>query len=242
MEAVAYDKLRNYSKRLPQGVLDKWQPPQAVKALLELEPDADQDFELKMSPESEPGVPTGEWVNLGSHKSLKLDWLRKHYNKLGNLLHVPQPNAKASSLQLSANELRKYLESIISEMESAVASTMDASLAMVVTFRCSVCGETVAANLSGVQKTRRAVCLNPQCGAEFSAIQNQDGELSFRLVATYFKCIKCDQEIPVENRKLAMGYRFKCATCGEEHEIVERNWGYVLVSETAANTGVAADD
>jgi len=226
MEAMAYDKLNTYSKRLPSGLLERWQPPQAVRALLELEPDADQDFELRMSLESAPGVPTGEWVNLGSHKSLKLDWLRKHYNKLGNFLHVPLPSTKPRSVQHSSGELRQYLEEVVAEMEPVVVSTMDASFAAVVTFQCSVCKEMVPANLAGVQKSHKAVCLSPQCGAEFIAT-NKGNELVFDLDASYPTCIKCDHQNAVENRKLAIGYRFRCEECGEEHKVAR--WGYALV-------------
>jgi len=171
MEAVTYQKLETYAKRLPSGVLAIWQPPQAVKALLELEPGADQDFQMMVAFESEPGVPTGKWMSLGNHKSIKVSWLRKHYHKLGNLLHVPSPATESSSLQREPKELRKYLESVVAELEPVVASRFDSSLANLVEFQCSVCGEPVAANLEGVQKSHKAVCLNPSCGAEFSPLK-----------------------------------------------------------------------
>lgn len=241
MEAITYGKLKTYSKRLPADVLAKWQPPQAVKALLEFEPDADQSFELRISPESSPGVPTGEWFSLGSHKSLKLGWLRKHYNKLGNLLHVIAPGAKASALQSDPQELRKYLETVAAELEPVAASRMDSSLATVVDFQCSVCGDTVIANLAGVQKTRRAVCLNPSCGAEFAAVETEDGELGFLLMASHFECIKCGHETTLQNKKLEIGYKFKCERCGEEHQLMKRQWAYALVSELASNPEAAPD-
>lgn len=241
MEAITYGKLQTYSKRLPADVLAKWQPPQAVKALLEFEPDADQSFELRISPESSLGVPTGEWVSLGSNKSLKLGWLRKHYNKLGSLLHVIAPGAKPSALQSDSRELRKYLEAVVAELEPVAASRIDSSLATVVDFQCSVCGDTIIANLDGVQKTRRAVCLNPSCGAEFAAVEADDGELGFLLMASHFGCIKCGHEATLQNRKLEVGYKFRCAKCGEEHQLMKRQWAYALVSELAANPGTAPD-
>jgi DNA-directed RNA polymerase subunit RPC12/RpoP len=242
MEAVTYQKLETYAKRLPKGILNTWQPPQAVKALLELEPGADQDFQMAVAFESKPGVPTGKWMNLGSHKSLKLAWLRKHYNKLGNLLHVPSPAAEASSLQLNPKDLRQYLASVVAELEPVVASRIDSSIANLVKFKCSVCGEPVMANLEGVLKSHKAVCLNPSCGAEFSAIEGKGGKPGFHLIATKFRCVSCKHETPVENRKLRIGARFKCEKCGAEHEFAARQWGYGLVSELeAANKAPAAD-
>jgi transcription elongation factor Elf1 len=242
MEAVTYQKLETYAKRLPRGILAIWQPPQAVKALLELEPGADQDFQMMVAFESEPGVPTGKWMSLGGHKSLKVSWLRKHYHKIGNLLHVPSPATESLPLQRDPRELRKYLESVVAELEPVVASRIDSSLANLVEFQCSVCGEPIAANLEGVQKSHKAVCLSPPCGAEFFAIESKEGELLFYLVASNFRCMKCEHKTPVENRKLKIGTRFKCEKCGAEHELVGRQWGYGLVSDLeAANETPAAD-
>lgn len=242
MEAVTYQKLETYAKRLPKGVLAIWQPPQAVKALLELEPGADQDFQMMVAFESEPGVPTGKWMSLGNHKGLKVSWLRKRYNKIGNLLHVLSPPAESSPLQRDPKELRKYLDSVVAELEPVVASRIDSSLASLVEFQCSVCGEPVAANLEGVQKSHKAVYLNPSCGAEFYAIESEEGKILFRLIASNFRCMKCEHETLLENRKLKIGTRFTCEKCRAEHELVGRQWGYGLVSDLeAANETPAAD-
>jgi hypothetical protein len=234
LEAVTYDKLRTYAKRLPKEVLDKWQPPQAVRALLEFEPLADQDFTLRFARESEPGVPTGEWKTLGTHRTFKLSWLRKTYNKLGNFLHVPTLASQASGAgRLQRPEtLRAELEAIVQTLEPIVASTLDASLANVIDFKCSGCGDLVLCNRDGVEKTRRAVCLNPNCGAEFAARQNEAGEITVSLMATLFPCGKCGHETSIENRKLHIGYCFSCEKCGEEHELQELQWGYGLVKES----------
>jgi hypothetical protein len=152
LEAITYDKLRTYIKRIPEEVLETWQPPQAMRALLEFEPDADQDFSIRISPETKSGVPTGEWTHLGVHHIFKLSWLRKTYNKLGNFLHVPTPRVqRGASQQQSPAQLRKAIEEIIAELEPIVASSLDSSLAMVVEFQCSVCNNKVFRNLDSEQ-------------------------------------------------------------------------------------------
>lgn len=112
-EAIAYDKLRVYLRRIPTEVLSKWQPPQLIQALLEHEPEADQSFVLRISPESSEGVPTGDWVTVGRHTALELGWLKKHYNKLGNLLHAVPPGAKIPDIQLNLGALRSYLQEVV---------------------------------------------------------------------------------------------------------------------------------
>src|SRR5215208_2178180 len=71
MEAIVYAKLQTYSKRLPKKVLSKWQPPQAMRALLALEPHAAKNFEMAYCFESRPGVPQGRFRSVGSHRSVK---------------------------------------------------------------------------------------------------------------------------------------------------------------------------
>ena len=150
LEAIAYDKLRTYAKRLPEAILRTWQPPQAIRALLEFEPLADQDFTLRISPESELGVPTGEWVNLGTHRTLRLSWLRKSYNKLGHYLHVPMPGAEEPANFIGPS--RRELEGIIAALKPVVESAIDSSVAAVLDFECSVCHLASFTNIEAAKK------------------------------------------------------------------------------------------
>ena len=60
IEAIAYDKVRLYAGRLPADVLDKWQPPQVMKALAELEPMSTKQYEVRIAMENESGEQTGQ--------------------------------------------------------------------------------------------------------------------------------------------------------------------------------------
>ena len=59
MEAVTYEKIREYGRRFPRSVIDdfsKWQPRVLVKILLSLEEGADQDYKvaIKRTGSTEP--------------------------------------------------------------------------------------------------------------------------------------------------------------------------------------------
>jgi hypothetical protein len=239
MEAIVYAKLELYSGRLPKKIFSKWQPPQAMRALLAIEPHAAENFELAFSWESAPGVPEGQPVSLGQHRSINPGWLRKHYNKLGNLLHIPPPGS--GSANRSPAEIREYLQGVVAELAPVVASRIDTSLASTISFECSECGELVVCNSEGVVESRRATCLNPACEAEFFAVDDQGGGLSFKLVASYFDCHNCNEKTPVENRKLATGLCFKCRQCGVEYKIMGRKWAYAPVEALSAANPAEAD-
>ena len=90
IEAILYEKIKGYAKYVPGVVFEKWQPAHILKTLLQFEPDADEDFNLSFGLENKHGIAKGPLQLLGRHKSFKMRWLQRNYNKLGSYLHVPQ--------------------------------------------------------------------------------------------------------------------------------------------------------
>lgn len=228
IEALTYEKLRSFSTVIPEDVLKTWQPPQAVKALLEFEPKADHSFEIRVARQDDEGKPVGEARSLGQHVALSFKWLRKHYHKLGNQLHAP---SVGDSLPLDGPKLATYLTEVINDLQEPLNSTiLGGGFREVYSFKCSKCEQLVVANVETVRQSERAVCLNAQCKAEYFARTSDDGEAIFELMVTVFECMKdgCIGAIPVENRLLDIGVEFSCPKCGSKHVVVERTWGYGL--------------
>lgn len=226
IEALTYEKLRSFSSLVPEEVLQTWQPPQAVKALLEFEPHADQSFTVLAGVEEEYGKPAKEMKFVGQHASLRLNWVRKHYNKLGNLLHAP---TLAANQQRAATEVAAYLLEVIADLQAPLSGNITGgSIREVLSFACEQCHNTVVCNAQAVRKNLKATCLNPQCKAEYFASFSAEGEARFQLMVTTFECMGdgCDGAVSVENRKLDVGAKFTCPKCGLKHVIVTRQWGY----------------
>src|SRR5262245_42333641 len=74
MEAITYDKLRAHAHRLPSDVLDKWQPPQAMKALLEFAPHAADERVVAFGLQPGPGVPAEQRRPIAEKRSFDLEW------------------------------------------------------------------------------------------------------------------------------------------------------------------------
>lgn len=225
MELLTYEKLRSFSEVVPESVLNTWQPPQAVKALLEFEPNADKSFTLFAGIESEYGVPSKDMKYVGQHNSLSLKWLKKHYNKIGNLLH-----ASNSGGDIDESKARSYLAEVIIDLEQPLQGNITGgSFKEVYSFRCGWCQQLVVCNVQAVSKSNKATCLNPQCCGEYHTKILPTGEAQFEPMVTKFDCIKCQAEIPIENRKLNVGIVFACPTCKTKHKIEDRQWGYAEV-------------
>jgi hypothetical protein len=221
IEAITYDKLRTYAPRLPVSVFENWQPPQAVKALLEIEPDAAASFSLRIREEDGMGNQIGEWMPLGTHNALPLPWLRKTYNKLGNYLHIPTPRQQElNPKNPDPEKLRADLEEIMAKLQPVVENTIDASIAKVSTFTCTRCEKPVVCNVKGLQQTKKTTCMNPNCGTQYRAEETAPGEFSFQLIQTPVNCLKCEQELFLETQHIEVGRNFRCDSCGTTHTFV----------------------
>jgi hypothetical protein len=234
MELITYEKLRDYSSMIPETVLEKWQPPQAVKALLEFEPLADQSYRLSFGRQSAPGVPAETMTVLGEHKSLNHKWLRTHYNKIGNALHA---HAKPSTTLKGANR-REYLEEVIADLEPVVASRMrGTSIRSVFTCRCERCDDPVVVNVKTAERTGKAVCFKPGCKAEYNLkIAEDKRTCKFLLIQATFTCIKCEASIFLPPHELAEDRSFTCGTCNTLHTIVGKEWVYEAKVESKENS------
>jgi hypothetical protein len=239
MELITYEKLRDYSSMIPETVLEKWQPPQAVKALLEFEPLADQSYILSFGCQSAPGVPAETMTVLGEHKALNYGWLRRHYNKIGNALHA---QAKTKTTSKSANR-KEYLEEVIADLEPVVESHVrGTSIRSVFTCRCERCDDSVVVNVTTVERTGKAMCFKPGCGAEYNVkIAEDQRTCEFLLIQARFACIKCEAPIFLLPRELAEDRSFTCRTCNTPHTIVGKEWVYEAKVESKENSPDSKD-
>src|ERR1043166_3262420 len=229
MEAITYDKLRAHAARLPAEVLDRWQPPQAMKALLQFEPSAGRNFVVRVAPQPTVGVPGTQAFTLGEHRSFDLGWLRPSYNKLGSYLHVPSPKQSASRTTDAATASRREaLQTILVEVERVAGARLEGGMASVIQFDCDKCERLVLCNEEAVRETKRAVCLEPSCSAEHFAEFASDGCVTFYLDAMQFDCLKCKAAIPVETRRLAIGWTFRCDACSAPHVLRNTHWEYAI--------------
>lgn len=217
LEAIVYEKLKTYAARLPAKVKRKWQPDQALRALKQLEPGADEDFTLRIAEEKEYGVPGADWQSLGTHVTVKEKWVRKHYHKLGSYLHEEQPfRAPKYPYAVQLERMRESLEAIAEELRPAAHSSLDAAMANTVSFSCGVCEQDVVCNVGGLEQTGEAICLDPDCGAVHKAKRVGEG-WEVLLPQASIVCGQCGEKMWVANRDVQVGLKVECNDCGALH-------------------------
>ena len=156
IEAVVYEKLWAYRDRFPPDVARKWQPPQAFRALIVMEPDAEQTAVIRIARQSGPGeAASGPVRELGTDQRFSSAWLNKTYNKLGSYVHASWPFAKNSGKPMEP--ARDFLQRVADDMGPLVRRSFTCTLAELVDFRCSECDTAIKANVRGVEGIKGAV-------------------------------------------------------------------------------------
>jgi hypothetical protein len=226
LEDHAYYVLRSTASRIPSAVLDKWQPPQAMKLLLEYEPKALSSHTVTITPE--PVDSQAKSTLLGQYTALPLSRLNKLYNKLGSYLHLPEPGNTGPSARSLATPSHEGLLAIADEIQPALASTIIGSMAEVIQFACLKCDQLVVRNADSALEEKQATCLNRNCGAMHVLTFDTEGVPTAYLDATAFECLACNAPTTVENRHLKIGLTFQCSACKARQTFLERQWGYAL--------------
>lgn len=210
IEYLVYRKLVAYSKYVPESVSAVWQPPQAMKALLRLEPDADKDVALKISFDATPdNAGEATWIDLGHHIALNSKWLASSYNRLGSYVHYPHGRPEGHDCEA----MRVAVVEILSELQRvSEANILACSPGERVSFKCQECGQAVFVNADILEEDCRTVCFNSECGAHYVA-HSVDGGWAFEKETVDVPCPGCGATMYLPVHRLAVNAVFICREC-----------------------------
>lgn len=175
LEAMTSEKLRVFEKYLPRSFVERtYQAQKLLKAMKQIDPNADRGYQLYVGGRATPGVPAdpADMQLVGEHVAFNIKWLDKQYHKLGSLLHAQRQIAPEDEA-----ELRAYLTSIVDAVKKAQAGSITGSaLADNWRYTCNLCGEEFTVSRHFAQAERCATCPNPECEAEYDTIEMQTGK------------------------------------------------------------------
>ena len=230
LEAVVYEKILAYGDRIPLNVKKTWQPPQAFKALLLFEPNADKTKVVRYARQSNPGVASqGSFKKLGTDRRPSTRWLTTTYNKLGHYLHAKWPFE--TKVEKATDAAQKYLrdEKYFREVEAHLTRLVDcqftSTFAQVIEFVCTECDSTIALNAKALEKLNEVACQNRDCGCSYFVIKDYD-KFHFELDAHSAECTECQEQIQIPTVKLNTGYKFVCKKCQIHFQVTEPAWEF----------------
>jgi hypothetical protein len=230
IEAIVYEKLKSLHDLLPEASVHTWQVPQAFEALVEIEPNAEEDVTYGIALQSDPDKPSpGPYMNIGTDKRPKAKRVETVWNRLGGYLHAEWPFSKKKTKKPTKEILQPMLE----ELEPLVNNFFNASMYETISFECCGCGAQVKVLKKAVELNGGAVCLT--CGMVFKA-ENVDGGVQFTSAEPPFTC-ECGVSTFVATKKMRIGSKFGCRGCKRTFEITGAHWNCEVVADEDGGDG-----
>lgn len=220
IEAVVYEKLEAYRKWISEKLARTWQPPQAFKALLEIDPGGQDDAVFAVAAQERPDEPPKTPLKvIGTDQRPNIKWLTDTWNKLGSYLHADWPHSRKSE----RGNGREFYERVLSQLEPFVATHFTAAMTNAIDFKCSECEQTVVISQEGLEFAGHATCLN--CWLRYSH-REQDGAPYFFLEELAIECDECHQQIYLPSAELKAGYELQCRNCKTRFRAVVQTWSF----------------
>lgn len=218
MEALTYDRAQAYAKEIPPQEMATWQPAKVMQTLLEIEPHADQSYSLSFGEEPFPGGPPEKMHSLGTETVFSLQKIKKHYNAVGSVLHMPtmqqiekQPHEDMTKLQtrleLIADELGKSLASPVSNFTVGVFSSIE----------CLRCAKPIRKRLPPDLEAVDAVCYS--CSAPYR-LSRVGEKVIWEPVAQDWTCQSdgCSQVFTIWRDMVKDGAAWECKICKKSYQ------------------------
>jgi hypothetical protein len=226
IEALVYEKLGVYEKWISEKLARTWQPPQAFKALLEIDPGGHGDAVIAVGAQQRPNEPPEEPMKTpGVDRRPDVKWLTDTWNKLGSHLHANWPYSRRSK----AGNRRDFYDGVVSELEPFISSHFTAAMTNTIDCPCSECDHIVVISEHGLKSAGYATCLS--CWLRYSH-REQEGSPRFFLEEPAIECDECHQQVYLPSAELKDGYEFQCRRCKTRFRAVVNSWGIQRWVET----------
>ncbi|HYD64282.1 hypothetical protein [Azospirillum sp.] len=221
LELLCYEKLEAFIVDLPIEKASSWRPKDVMAAILELDPDAEQDMKVTFWKDDEGGLP-GPEITLGEYKTFGGKWANKAHNTLSSFLHAPtlddNRNGRAPNPIAKKRSIEDIYEKLLCIASSNITSVRYSP--SIVNFECSECHAKIKRKDAGLIHHKSVECF--KCKALYLVERTGDG-VYFTLKEAGFRCVSCGGLNVVGQHMLKHGKEISCNKCSFKNTIV-RSW------------------
>lgn len=224
LEALTYDRAQMYQDELPPSECDIWQPGKLLKVLMEIEPLVNVSTVIRYKKEASATSPEGDWKELGDDTVIPMKVVNKYHNALGSSLHMSTMRQLENGQAFDAPSVKAKCDSVIAEIEKALASKVQANFGDFGRFECMKCGAVVRKRLSVDTPSLVATCYGNHpgviCGAQYGLVMAADGHWGGAPMQSRFSCpaSDCDHEFVVWQSEVKEQASWTCPKCSSEIE------------------------
>ncbi|SBW83251.1 hypothetical protein PVE_R2G0877 [Pseudomonas veronii 1YdBTEX2] len=219
IEAVTYDRASAYKSEFPPQEYETWQPKKVMAVLLEIDSTADSDSTISLGIEPSPGERPEVMHDLGKEVVFNLKAIKRHYDALGNFLHVPSIKQTLSGSLPGPEKIRNRCEEIARDLEEVLASKVfNSTLGIFSSFDCAECRVRIRKRMPRDKDQVIADCF--ECKASYTITRTSDGKFETETRTQEIPCPNpgCGHPAVIFPREVSEGEYWICEKCGGRNE------------------------
>jgi hypothetical protein len=220
IEALCYERAQAYKAELPKSTYRVWQPRKLMDFLLALDPLADQRRSFSYAKNDDTGQPVGPTKTLGTDTPLKLSEIKKHYDALGNYLHVPTLAQMEDSTNADMVKLQARCAKILSVLEGVVSSKVfNVIFGQFATLKCTRCSGIMKVRVDERNADFCYACIH--CSAQYKVRKVDAEKWRFEPDLVEITCthVDCKGKLSFWRDEISVGNTLECNQCGKASEI-----------------------
>lgn len=222
MEAVTYHRVQLYKGEIPPAVYRRWQPRDYVRYMAEIDWMASyKSWKVSFKPEHKSGQPENAWIELGMETLLTIKDLQKHYDALGNFLHIPTPYQIENDKTPNQNRVKEHCQHCIEILERVLKSPIsNAHIKISSENKCIRCGLPIIRRFElNSTKTVEARCIG--CGAQYIVTDEGSNKVRWTPKIREIECQTpgCGAKIELWEDEIRPGLSWECKGCGEGYAL-----------------------
>lgn len=220
-ECLVYERAGLFKDELSNNKLSTWQPPQLLKLLIEIDPDADKNSSISGGLQEEQGKPAKHLSHIGNENVLSLNEIKKYYNRLGSYLHAPTIEQVMEKKGATSAKIKERCQEIIKILDKVLSSPIfNVNFRVCTSNLCERCNTKIVRRMPFEVKTVLATCIT--CSASYQLTSLENNKVEWMPLKYNVKCAEqtCGHINKLWKDDLKLENSFLCSNCGRENQLV----------------------
>jgi hypothetical protein len=214
IEALAYNLLKLHRSEASLSLMGTWQPDRMLKELAETVRGATGRHDLEIN------VPEIGSVRITEYR-MDGPWVRRRYQKIGSLLHVPMLRQLETGTEPTPAKMRAQCEEIERTLALVLGSEgFDIKIDRLCGWPCSYngCTYVIEKDYDWFESHKETTC--PECGA-LHVVERGKDYIKYKHKTGDWSCSKCGTHNQTPAHEIKLNARVRCTCCEEEYEIYQ---------------------